>query len=386
MFIYKYCYKTAQVKVTLLDTITPPPPATTNYISLFNGIRNVENGNLFNFVGKNSTSIFEIRDIVIAKATIDDRYNSNSYYLFPFLYISNYFETQNSTFLLKRKINGKLNNTKINTNEQIETQMLVDVLNNFNSYLSDLNGFFDMYFKQANAPCKNGSLLGDCIDIFTGYQCRYVIYFCLLLFNFKCKIKNVENISHIFQREQKPRLIVSDVLISPTLLHDSSARARHGKRAIADMNFYYSDDIFVKIENPQPVPILDIDDVDLNTHGINPRRKTDGIKITDNRPDNVPHQVAADQIAELYSNHPPPSLNVDYPNDINVIGIFTDTADDSNESLQFDFTKIKGLYYIQSEDFLSVYNEIKAGLNSFFEKFNYHFDDPDKLYSDIVIL
>ena len=386
-----------KVKITDISKKYPPPPGKTSYVPLFNNIKNVNNGHVVKF-GLGTSSLFEINEMVIAKATTGHGYSINGYYLFPFINLSKFFLNTSHFY---DKTSGILKDDKriIKRNDQVRTLSINDVLNNMNAYLTDLNNFFDSmsraysdqpdYHTQTKIFCKNGSLAGDCDEIFTGDQCKYVIYFCLLLFNFKCKIANVHNINHVFKKDQRTRLIVSDILPSKNILVPNAGRL--GKRSSADMIFYRSTDIFIQIDDYAPaIPINDVTGVPLNTYGDNPRRIPNGIKLPDTRPVNNVQVDARSFISDLYGHTLPPNPPLLPPeppvDEINVIGIFTDVLDDSEDSQLFDFTKIKGLYCIGNEDALSLYAEIKNGLNIFFENFEKHFDDPNKFYSGIEIL
>ena len=389
LFLYTYVYKDKDSSGAKKTTLTPlgdnPATGLRYYYSIFNNISKVT-GELFVDI----KSVFNVSDVVIVKATVDHRYPVDRFYLFPFLEFSKYVgEKSKKAFQFLTKIKGKFtdNDPETKTNDQLETQIVIDAISNFNTYITDLNRFLDTY-KSKFGKCSISS--GRYNSMFDGIQCRYIIYFTLLLFNFKCKIKTIEHINSLFHKN-KPKLNVSDVLISPRFLD----KKRSLKRDNVDRKFYSSNNKFVYIDSDSVVPpaavLVDIKGIPLPAFDF--REDINYGAGLDPRPVNDPSIKARAQIEELYGTEfiankrgiapIPPILP---PEDIEVIGVFTDVYADSEDAAKFDFTKIKGMYYIQSEEMSTLYSELKIGLIRFFENYKFHFVDTENYYSGIEIL
>ena len=314
----------------------PLPPPQKYFMSLFDGMNCVDNGIALDLEdpprkNKLTTSVFITKKMVFRKYILTDGYGVEGYYLFPFLEISDKFI--NNDFVKKSTLINPVNNTSKKRSQEIllNTQIILDILNNFISHLSNLNSFLNKFELNFNELCKDSSV-PNLFDIYTGIQNRYVVYFCLLLFNFKCKFVNIKNIHNLFKKNGK---LIINVTRPPGLT----------KRGDRDEIFYSMKDELIEIESAYPIPLT----ANANAHT---------------------------NINELNNTNP----------DINVIGLFTDLFDNSNILPDFNPTQINGWYFLMKNEITEVYNDLKNELIEFLLNFEKHFIDPDNIYSNIRIL
>lgn len=294
-------------------------------------------------------TFFTNQKMVLTKVVDGDTFNytDKGFYLFPFLRLHPDFirggihKKVGRPFTIDKKF---LNYTF----EQNEAAMLIDIFNNLLKYVSDLNDFLDLYqsqiglFKDAQNPLVR--------KIFQGVQCRFIIFFSLLMFNFRCNYGQILQIHHLF-------------------------------RSITDL--YFLD---------EPLFSTNIDDHILavkpdmygRVRASNPKRyKRSGAKLT-SEPNIFFHDPGA-HLNPINTNAGIiGELNAVPPPSINCIGLFTTDPLHSNTLDEFDFTKIKGLYFIANKNLKLVYDELKHKLTDFFIKYDTHFGD--QFYGDITFL
>jgi hypothetical protein len=352
LFLYNYVYATQYIELTLLgDTGTNQ-----NYVSLFNNIVNVgnstthanptEHGNCLN-------SVFIVKKFVINKL-----FNGNAseiyrdlagnvlegYYLFPVLDFHNLLKTADLTKFLQKKTDSVISDKNLfYDKETISVSILLDILNNFIDYITMYNNLFQLFIT-VMGPIPDA----DIEQIFKGVQCKFVIYFALLLFNVKCKYKHVKDIHRLFKHIDKIKF-VRGVLHSP---QDPAApqRGRPHSTTFYDPNQIYD------VENS----VLD------------PR---DGTGLINNADVNVVPAPVGGPV--LYN------IRIDDEQDIEIIGLFTEDPLYAENANKYNFTRIKALYYISSTHIRNSYKELKKLLEVFFLNYGLLYDN---FYQDIVFL
>jgi hypothetical protein len=206
--------------------------------------------------------------------------------------------------------------------------MILDILNNFIDYINNINNFCESYKKVIN-DIPNTLFIDK---IFKEIQCKHVIYFSLLLFNFKCKFKHIRVIHSLYSSIIDEIKFVNGVVDSEARLVATGVAP--GRRGIARIQPGFYD----------PALLEDITVANLGRLG--------GTPLND------------DTLFE-------------------VIGLFTEDFSNANIPTKFDFTKIKGVYYIYESNLCSTYKELKKSLKMFFSNYKEWYDN---FYDDIIFL
>ena len=324
-FVYTYQYKDKNELTSLNDSLTPADAK--RYFSLFNLMQNVK--------GNKEDAFFNVKPMVITEVNPPDNYDVTGFYLFPFLRLSDFFKKIGGVTIKVGKpfiVNKNLLNY---TYPQNEADMLIDILSNFLNYIRNLNDFLDLYEKQIGFYkfAKNETVL----SIFQGVQCRFIIYFSLLMFNFTCKFEQILQIQSLFHTDLQ---MVDRPLVSTQV---SGAGIPPGIEEIRNTN-------------PRAYKRTNPPDSDLLFY--------------------LPTNVLTD--LTIANQH------LVGTNDINCIGLFTLDHLHSNHLSQFNFTKIKGLYFIGNKRIKLVYDDLQNQLSDFFMKYETHFGDG--FYGDIKFL
>ena len=326
LFLYNYVYATQYIELTLLGDTGPNQ----NYVSLFNNIVNVgnstthanptEHGNCLN-------SVFIVKKFVINKlfnGNVSEIYRDlagnvlEGYYLFPVLDFHNLLKTADLTKFLQKKTDSVISDKNLfYDKETISVSILLDILNNFIDYITMYNNLFHL-FTSVMGPTPDA----DIEQIFKGLQCKFVIYFALLLFNVKCKYKHVKDIHNLFKHFDKIKF-VRGVLHSP---QDPAAP----QRGRPNSTTFYNPNQIYDVENSSVDP----------GHGTGTINGAPVVGPVGGGPVLYNIQIGDDQ-------------------DIEIIGLFTEDPLYAENANKYNFTRIKGLYYISSTHIRNSYKEIK---------------------------
>ncbi len=341
-FLYTYQYKTRNNEFTPLNNPLTPAGFKKCWV-LFYNIQNVD--------GIIEDSFFDIRQMVLTKVVNGPTFSYDpGFYLFPFLRLHRDFiqggiyKKVYRPFAIDKKF---LNYTL----EQNEAALLIDLFNNLLKYVSDLNDFLDLYEQKiAFYQFAPNNLVKE---IFQGVQCRFIIFFSLLMFNFSCNYPQILQIHYLFR--SKPLYFLDEPLFS-TNVDDAVA-------AVSANEYEH-----IRLTNPKKYKragskVSKDPDIFFKPSAI----------LTDIIDPAIPANVAI--VAELTAA-PAPSINC--------IGLFTTDPLYSNTLAEFDFTKIKGLYFIANKRLKLVYDELQNKLSDFFMKYDMHFGDG--FYGDIKFL
>lgn len=352
LFIYRTLYFGASLELKTLEarfsTWPTLPVPQKYYYSLFDKMFNVQDGIALHLkpaqVANISSSVFNLDKMIIRKYVAADANYTPGYYLFPFLDFTNVHNDVGNCFVKKMTgiISPDTNSQKARSKSlSPQAQKICDILSNFTSYISDFNSFFVNYRNSFDDErCVDGTFT-NLHEIFEGTQCQYIIYSCLLFFNFKCNFKLIQKINSLFISNLNVGNI--QLITSPPSVIGYVGVYANGKR---DKPFCF--------------------------HG-----------IADSRIDVIHANNATPIVAELL-NDPSP--------EINVIGLFTDYFEDSNTTPNFNPTLIKGAYFIINQEFTETYNDLKGELIMFLKNYKYHFLDSihhvntTNLYSSVEIL